>query len=51
MRHVYFRSVLGIIWLAAAIVSLNPFFGLLGGVFCYSAFSMWKKEKNAKGEN
>ena len=31
MRHFYFRLILGIV---------------LGGVFLYSAYSIWKKEKD-----
>ena len=56
MRHFYFRLVLGIIWLVAAIVSgvsANiPFailYALLGIVFLYSAYSIWKKEKDNRG--
>ena len=52
MRHFYFRLILGIVWLAAAVfsvVSANiPFaimYAVLGIVFLRSAFSIWKKEK------
>lgn len=52
MRHFYFRLVLGIVWLIAAIVSAVttnfPFMALyivLGIIFLYSAYSIWKKEK------
>ena len=52
MRHFYFRLLLGIVWLVAAIVSAVtaniPFavlYVLLGIVFLYSAYSIWKKEK------
>lgn len=56
MRHFYFRLVLGIVWLIAAVVSgvsANiPFAVLyvaLGIMFLYSAFSIWKKEKDKRG--
>lgn len=56
MRHFYFRLVLGIVWLIAAVVSgisANiPFAVLyvaLGIMFLYSAYSIWKKEKNNRG--
>lgn len=53
MRHFYFRLVFGIIWLLAAIfsaISANfPFMALyiiLGIVFLYSAYTIWKKERS-----
>lgn len=56
MRHFYFRLVIGIVWLAAAIVSgisANiPFavlYAVLGVVFLLSAYSIWKKEKGNRG--
>ena len=56
MRHIYIRGIIGLIWLAAAIVcggSGNfPMMGLylvLAGVFLYSACAAWKKEKDGKG--
>lgn len=56
MRHIYIRGIIGLIWLAAAIVcrvSGNfPMMGLylvLAGVFLYSAYATWKKEKDGKG--
>ena len=57
MRHIYIRGSLGLIWLAAAIVcgiSGNfPMMGLylvLAVAFLYSAYTVWKKEKNKGGE-
>ena len=54
MRHFYFRLVIGIVWLVAAIVSgvgANiPFAVLyvaLGIIFLRSAYSIWKKEKDS----
>lgn len=56
MRHVYIRVILGLVWLVAAIVSgvsgsmeMTAFYVILGGVFLYSAYSTWKKEKSGKG--
>ncbi len=56
MRHIYIRGIIGLIWLVAAIVcgvSGNfPMMGLylvLAGVFLYSAYAAWKKEKDGKG--
>lgn len=55
MRHYYFRLILGIVWLAVAVFSAvraNIFFAalyvVLGIVFLWSAYSIWKKEKNDK---
>lgn len=52
MHHFYFRLVFGVVWMIAAIVSAAtanfPFMALyilLGIVFLYSAYTIWKKEK------
>lgn len=57
MRHVYIRGILAVVWLAAAIVSggagmmaNTALYIVMAGVFAFSAHSMWKKEKNGKGE-
>lgn len=57
MRHVYIRGILALVWLAVAIVSAvsgNPemtvLYVIMGGVFLYSAYSTWKREKNGKGD-
>lgn len=57
MRHVYFRGILGLVWLAAAIISgvsgrieMAGLYVILCGVFLYSAFITWKKEKDRRGE-
>lgn len=56
MRHVYTRGLVGLIWLVAAIVSgisgnfeMTVLYVILGGVFLYSAYATWKKEKDNKG--
>ena len=56
MRHFYFRLILGIVWLAAAVVSAAganiPFaalYAVLGVVFLWSAYSIWKKDKDNRG--
>lgn len=57
MRHVYIRGILALVWLAAAIVSgvsgnmvMTALYVIIGGVFLYSAYATWKKEKNNKGD-
>ena len=56
MRHIYIRGIIGLIWLIVAIVCVAsgnfPMMGLyiiLAGVFLYSAYAAWKKEKDGKG--
>ena len=56
MRHVYFRGIMGLVWLAAALVSgisgifpMAAFYVLLGALFLYSAYATWKREKDGKG--
>lgn len=57
MRHAYIRGILSIIWLAVAIISrisgnleMALLYAVIGFAFWYSAYSMWKKETNGKGE-
>lgn len=57
MRHIYIRGFFSIIWLAAAIISAlsgsletAALYLVLGGLFLCSAFSMWRREKNRKGD-
>ena len=57
MRHVYFRGIIGLIWLAAAIVSsvsgnfeMSALYAILSGVFLYSVYTTWKKDKDNKGD-
>lgn len=56
MRHAYIRGIIGLIWLAAAIVcgmsGSIPMMGLyviLAIAFLYSAYTIWRKEKDGKG--
>ena len=56
MRHFYIRLVLGIVFVGCVIfsfVSANIPFALLSlalaGVYLYSAYSLWKKNKNDRG--
>lgn len=56
MRHFYFRLILGIVWLAVAVVSaveanisFAALYVVLGVVFLWSAYSTWKKEKDRRG--
>ena len=53
MRHFYFLLILGIVFIGFMIysfVTMNIPFALLyiflGGVFLYSAYSIWMKEKD-----
>ncbi len=55
MRHIFFRGFLGLVWLAAAIVSgisgsfeMAVLYVILGTAFLYSAYAVWKKGKNDK---
>lgn len=57
MRHIYIRGILALIWLVAAIVSgvsgnleMAVLYVIMGGVFLYSAYSVWIKEKSGKGD-
>ena len=56
MHHFYFRLILGIVWLAAAVfsavranISFAALYAVLSIVFLWSAYSIWKKEKKDKG--
>lgn len=56
MRHIYIRGILALIWLVAAIISATSknfemmvLYIAICGVFLYSTYAMWRKEKN-KGE-
>lgn len=51
MRHIYIRSFIALIWLAAAIycgisgnLEMTGLYLVLGGVFLYSARTIWKKK-------
>lgn len=51
MRHVYIRGIMGLIWVAAAIVSVMSgnfmmavLYVILGGAFFFSAYKTWKKD-------
>ncbi len=51
MRHVLIRGIMGLIWLAAAIISgvsgnleMSSLYVILGGVFLYSSCTTWKKD-------
>lgn len=52
MRHIYFRLLLGLVWLGVAgfsfatgNVGMAGLFGVVGVVYLSSAASMWKKTK------
>lgn len=53
MRHFYFCLILGVVFVICAIysfITVNIPFALmyvvLGGVFLYSAYTIWKKSKD-----
>lgn len=55
MRRVYIRGIMGLVWLVAAIaclvsgnMSMLGLFAIVGGVYLYSAFNMFKSIKNQK---
>ncbi len=52
MRHCYFRILMGLVWMVAAVVSvmngklsMAAMYGILGVVFFYTAYTIWKKER------
>lgn len=56
MRHFYFRLIFCIVCLAAAAVSVMKanisfaaLYASLGIVFLWSAYSIWKKDKDKRG--
>ncbi len=53
MRHVYIRSIIGVILAGAAIMGGGPICIILSILMLCSAYMMWKKEtgdRNDKGE-
>ncbi len=57
MRHCYFRLILGVIFAICAVYSFItaniPFaimYVVLGGVFLYSAYTIWKNSKDNRGK-
>ena len=50
MRHVYMRGIIGVILLAAAMVGGGPLCLILGSMSVCSAYIMWKKEQEGKGD-
>lgn len=54
MRHYYFRVLMGLVWMVAAVVSgvngkvsMAALYGVLGVVFLYAAYTIWKKTGKA----
>ena len=50
MRDIWIRSSLGLVWVAAAVVSGGALYVVMGIVFLVSAYSGWRKERNGKGD-
>ena len=44
-RHMYVRAILAVMLVIVGLISLNPLILVLGGVFGYSAHSIWEKER------
>ena len=56
MRQIYIRGMRGLIWLITAIIcsvsgsfQMTVLYLILAGAFLYSAYAVWKKEKDNKG--
>lgn len=56
MRHIYIRGFLALVWLIAAVISVSSgnfkmtaLYLVIFGIFLYSAYVMWKKEKGGNG--
>jgi len=56
MRHFYFRLILGVVFASCTVYSFImvniPFallYVVLGGVFLYSAYTIWKKNRDDRG--
>lgn len=57
MRNVYIRGIIALVWLAVAFIigisgnlEMTALYIVIGVLFLYSTYSMWKKEKKNKGE-
>ncbi len=58
MRHIFIRGILAAVWFLAAMMSgkngrleMTILYIILGGLFLYSAYTTWKKERDHKGES
>lgn len=49
MRHVYIRSIIGVILAGAAMVGGGPLCIILSILFLVSAFTTWKKQQDDQG--
>ena len=47
-RHMYVRAILAVMLVIVGLIGLNPLFLVLGGVFGYSAHSLWEKESGRR---
>ena len=55
MRHIIVRSILGIIWIIVGVVGFTTakvenglFCSVMGVLFLFTAFKMWKKNKQGE---
>ncbi len=46
MKHVYFRIAMTLLWVAVGVISMNPLFLIVGAVFGWSAYDLWKKTRD-----
>ena len=52
MRHMFIRLAIGLVWMAAAVISVIKlnfsmviFSGFMGIFFLYSAYDLWRKRE------
>lgn len=46
MKHVYFRIAMTLLWVVVGVISMNPLFLIVGAVFGWSAYDLWKKNRD-----
>ena len=46
MKHVYFRIAMTLLWVTVGAISMNPLFLIVGAVFGWSAYDLWKKNRD-----
>ena len=46
MKHVYFRIAMTLLWVVVGVINMNPLFLIVGAVFGWSAYDLWKKTRD-----
>lgn len=46
MKHVYCRIAMTLLWVVVGVISMNPLFLIVGAVFGWSAYDLWKKNRD-----